>query len=159
MSFPEIFELLPKFMRKSRHFWIHLMFHQNQNQGSNSWDIADIEFLWVGGMQSHFPQRKNFFFPKEKGLIPQNINFPPLGKGISFFPSASEEFPLPLCQSVCGGVGGGRRTSVTVQQRLKLKKVIVFTALLYLLVLSSRARVCHYVSAKCTWQVQESDFL
>ena len=75
-----------------------LKFHQNRV--SNSWDIADIEFLWVGGMQSHFPQRKNFFFPKEKGLISQNINFPPPGKGISFFPSAWEEFPLPLWMSL-----------------------------------------------------------
>ena len=46
MSFSEIFELFPKFMRKSQHFWIHLKFHQNQNPVSNSWDIADIEFLW-----------------------------------------------------------------------------------------------------------------
>ena len=73
-----------------------LPFKFHQNRVSNSGDIADIEFLWVGGIQSHFPQRKNFFFPKEKGLIPQNINFSPPGKGISFFPSAWEEFPLPL---------------------------------------------------------------
>ena len=77
-------------------FWIHLKFHQDQNRVSNSLDIADIEFLRVGGMQSHFPQRKNFFFPKEKGLIPQNINFSPPGKRISFLPSAWKAFPLPL---------------------------------------------------------------
>ena len=50
MSFSEIFELFPKFMRKLRHFWIHLKFHQNQNQVSNSWDIADIKFLWWWGV-------------------------------------------------------------------------------------------------------------
>ena len=106
MSFSEIFELFPKFMRKSRHFWIHLKFHQNQNQVSNSWDIADIEFLGVGGMQSHFRVKPkqgygwNFFFPKEKGLIPQNINFSSPGKGISFYPSDWERFPLPLWMSL-----------------------------------------------------------
>jgi len=36
MLFSKIFELFPKFMRKSRHFWIHLKFHQNQSQVSNS---------------------------------------------------------------------------------------------------------------------------
>ena len=25
-----------------------------QNRVSNSWDIADIEFVWVGGVQSNF---------------------------------------------------------------------------------------------------------
>ena len=36
MLFSDIFELFPKFKRKSRHFWIHSKFHQNQNQVSNS---------------------------------------------------------------------------------------------------------------------------
>ena len=31
-----------------------------QNRVSNSWDITDIEFVWVVGVQSHFRVKPNF---------------------------------------------------------------------------------------------------
>ena len=31
-----------------------------QNRVSNSWDITDIEFVWWGGLQSHFHVKPNF---------------------------------------------------------------------------------------------------
>ena len=30
------------------------------NRASNSWDITDMEFVWVGGVQSHFHIKPNF---------------------------------------------------------------------------------------------------
>ena len=41
------------------------------------------------------PKEINFFNTKENSFIPKKINFHSPGKGISFSPSAREEFPLP----------------------------------------------------------------
>ena len=61
-----------------------LKFHQNP--ASNSWDIADIEFVWVGGLHSHYIVKPNLVFRLGWGF--DNLNQPIVNNHLAVFQQA-----------------------------------------------------------------------